>query len=64
MIKAKRRFSGKQERNAYELGYDCGKNGGNRINCHFSIFSQPKYTKAWLHGKADAQEVIEVETRT
>lgn len=36
---------------AYEMGIDCGRNGPNETNCHFSIFSEPFYTLAWDLGK-------------
>lgn len=39
---------------AYALGYDCERNGANETNCHFSIFKNPEFTKAWELGKADA----------
>lgn len=39
---------------AYHLGYDCGKNGSNTTNSHFSIFSNPEFTKWWENGKRDA----------
>lgn len=40
---------------AYKMGYDCGINGANKTNCHFSIFSSPENTKAWEKGKSDAE---------
>jgi len=40
---------------AYQMGLDCGKNGPNEKNCHFSIFSKREYTDAWEKGKADAE---------
>jgi len=46
--------TGRTMQQAYELGFDCGKNGANETNCHFSIFARPEYTKAWELGKADA----------
>jgi hypothetical protein len=39
---------------AYKMGYDCGKNGANTTNCHFSIFSSKENTKEWERGKKDA----------
>ena len=44
------------EQKAYDHGYDCGKNGANATNCHFSIFSSPKNTQAWERGKAAAEK--------
>lgn len=41
---------------AYNMGYDCGKNGSNEKNCDFKIFSNPENTKAWERGKAKAEE--------
>lgn len=38
----------------YMLGYDCGKNGPNEMNCHFSLFSTNELTREWERGKADA----------
>ena len=40
---------------AYNMGLDCGKNGANETNCHFSIFSNPQNTKEWERGKHDAE---------
>jgi len=42
----------KQE--AYDFGYDCGKNGSNTTNCHYSIFATKELMKAWERGKAKA----------
>lgn len=41
---------------AYDAGYDCGKNGANTHNCHFSFFSSPSLTKEWERGKSDAEK--------
>lgn len=41
---------------AYQMGLDCGRNGPNEKNCHFSIFSRREYTDAWEKGKADAEK--------
>ena len=41
---------------AESMGYDCGKNGPNQVNCHFAIFSAPEFTKAWESGKARADK--------
>jgi len=46
-----------QEKQAYDLGFDCGKNGANTTNCHFSIFSTPERTRAWERGKAAADKI-------
>ena len=40
----------------YWKGYDCGKNGANIENCHYSLFSTPENTKAWERGKKDAED--------
>ena len=42
-------------KHCYRLGYDCGKSGANTTNCHFAAFASPMKTKAWEHGKADAE---------
>ncbi len=39
---------------AYKYGYDCGINGVNETNCHFSIFSSKENTKAWEEGRVAA----------
>ena len=36
---------------AYQMGHDCGLNGPNEKNCHFSIFSSRENTKEWERGK-------------
>jgi len=41
---------------AYKMGKDCAKNGENTTNCHFSIFSCPKNTKAWEKGVKDGKK--------
>lgn len=40
---------------AYKMGHDCGLNGADETNCHFSIFSSPENTKEWEKGKEDSQ---------
>jgi ribosome modulation factor len=40
---------------AHKMGYDCGKNGANLKNCHFTIFSRREFTKAWEEGKRKAE---------
>ena len=42
---------------AYELGLDCGQNGSNENNCHFTIFSDPENTKEWERGKRDGERL-------
>lgn len=39
---------------AYKYGYDCGTNGVNKTNCHFSVFASKENTKAWERGKKAA----------
>jgi hypothetical protein len=39
---------------AYQMGYDCGLNGPNEINSRFRLFARPELTEAWEQGKADA----------
>lgn len=41
---------------AFDMGYDCGINGANAVNCDFRIFSAPEFTKAWESGKKLADE--------
>jgi len=45
----------RDERYAYRMGYDCGKNGPNETNCHFGIFGKKEHTRAWERGKADGE---------
>lgn len=40
---------------AYEHGKDCGLNGANQTNCHFSIFSSKTNTATWERGKREAK---------
>ena len=44
------------KKEAYDLGFDCGTNGANTINCNHTIFSNPEYTKAWEKGKKEGHE--------
>jgi len=44
-----------EETDAYNMGKDCGRNGANTTNSHFSIFSTPEKTKAWEQGKAEVE---------
>ena len=39
---------------AYDFGYDFGKNGANTTNCHFSIFATTELMKSWEKGKNKA----------
>lgn len=39
---------------AYAMGADCARNGPDETNCHFTIFSLPKFTAAWERGKRNA----------
>lgn len=45
---------------AYKQGYDCGVNGANTTNCHFSIFSSKENTREWERGKAAAIKAQEM----
>ncbi|KKR45486.1 MAG: hypothetical protein UT82_C0028G0018 [Parcubacteria group bacterium GW2011_GWB1_40_14] len=38
----------------YRAGFDCGINGANEENCHFSLFATSEQTKEWEKGKKDA----------
>jgi len=40
---------------AYQMGLDCGRNGANAKNCHYSIFSEEFYTLAWDLGKKNGR---------
>lgn len=40
---------------AYQMGFDCGKNGANITNCDPSVFSSPANTRRWENGKKDAE---------
>lgn len=41
---------------AHKMGYDCGINGANTTNCHFTIFSRKEFTKSWEEGKKKAKK--------
>ena len=41
---------------AYNMGFDCGLNGANTTNCHFSIFQNQTNTKEWERGKKNAEK--------
>jgi hypothetical protein len=41
---------------SYRLGYDCGLNGPNTTNSHFSIFAKKENTAAWEKGKAAGEK--------
>lgn len=41
---------------AYRFGFDCGKNGPNTTNCHFSIFAMVENTRAWERGCEDGKK--------
>ncbi len=44
------------EKVCFTMGYDCGLNGADTKNCHFSLFSSPANTAAWEAGKAQAEK--------
>lgn len=46
---------------AFKMGYDCGHNGADEKNCHFSLFSKPELTKEWERGKRLAEQEIKAE---
>jgi ribosome modulation factor len=46
----------RDEKLCFAMGYDCGMNGADEKNCHFSLFSSPANTKAWEAGKAQAEK--------
>ena len=47
---------------AQKMGYDCGKNGANLKNCHFTIFSRKEFTEAWENGKRKATNETQAKT--
>lgn len=47
----------RSEAYAYEMGFNCGLYGPNEENCHFSIFSSPRNTRAWEDGKRAAERL-------
>lgn len=51
-------ISGKDERIAYAMGFDCARNGADGKNCHFSLFSRPELTACWERGKRDGSDSI------
>ncbi len=38
------------EEYAEDMGFDAAMNGSNTTNCHFAIFSQPRFREAWERG--------------
>ena len=44
------------EQEAFALGRNCGLNGADTTNCHYSIFEKPEFTKAWENGKASVHQ--------
>ena len=44
-------FPKKDQKVAYNAGFDCGLNGANIENSHFLIFSSDDNITAWEHGK-------------
>lgn len=46
----------KSLRQAYEQGYDCGKNGATLVNCHFSLFQSEAHRDAWKTGSTEGKE--------
>lgn len=45
---------------AFALGIDCAIYGPNKINCHFSIFSEKEFTREWEAGKKFAMDSMEI----
>ncbi len=39
----------------YEKGYDAGRNGSNKDNCHFGLFATKKMSDVWSKGNKDAK---------
>lgn len=48
-----------EQTNAYKAGFDCGTNGPNEQNCHFTIFATRENTKEWERGKKDGEVAAE-----
>jgi len=42
---------------AYKAGKDCGLNGPNETNCHFSFFSEQHHTDDWTAGKKEGENM-------
>lgn len=42
---------------AYQAGFDCGMNGPNESNGHFSLFASEKSMHDWEAGKHDAEKI-------
>lgn len=53
-------LNSKDERDAYDAGFDCGLNGPNTDNCDFRLFRTPEMTKAWEIGKRDGESEREL----
>lgn len=41
----------------YMAGFDCGLNGSNTDNCHFSFFSSREQTDEWEAGKKEGEKM-------
>ena len=41
---------------AERLGFDCGYNGPDESNCHFTLFATPELTAAWERGKKRGED--------
>lgn len=39
----------------YDRGFDAGKNGANKLNSHYLLFTSPDKTKAWEHGNKEGK---------
>lgn len=52
------------QQKAYDFGVDCGLNGPNETNAHFSIFSDPEHTKQWELGKTYGEKLKKFKTWT
>jgi len=40
----------------YKAGFDCGLNGPNKNNCHFSFFTTHEKMKEWEKGRKEAED--------
>jgi hypothetical protein len=41
--------------NAYDAGYDAGKNGADNINSHYRFFASKESMQEWERGKRNAE---------
>lgn len=56
------KFASAEDR-AEAMGYDCGRNGPDLINCAYNAFLTPEESAAWERGKARADAERHAEGR-